>query len=81
MSERQQNTACHTRETMHHRYDDGFHHKHDKSHLAYRQHCRSHPVIIIKADSQEKEINESTGIIRRTNLQKIRKRFDKDRFH
>lgn len=80
MSERQQHTACRTRETMLHRYDDGLHHKHDKSHLPYRQHCRTRPVLI-NGLSTDKEINGSTGIIRERNLQKIRKRFDKGRFH
>lgn len=81
MSEKQQHTACRTRETMLHRYDDGLHHKHDKSHLPYRQHCRSHPVVISTAATEEKQINDSTGLIRKRNLQKIRKRFDKERVH
>jgi hypothetical protein len=83
MSEKQQHTAASMRETMLHRYDDGRHHKHDKCHLPYRQHCRSHPIGVpdgIKLD-EEKILSESTGHIRERNLQKIRKRFDKGRVH
>ncbi len=85
MSEKLQHTAATTRRTMLHRYDDGFHHKHNKSHLPYRQHCRSHIASWIKAVDDvesEKKVRLSTGRIREQNLQKIRKRIvDKGRFH
>ena len=46
MPDKQQHTAFSVHERMLLRYDDGLHHKHDKSHvLPYRKHCRSHPVI------------------------------------
>ena len=83
MSEKQQHTAEHTRELMNHRYGDGLHHKHDKSHWPYRQHCGSHPVLKPNSMSLNlnPEINASTGDCRKENLQKLRKRFDKGRFH
>lgn len=84
MSERQQRTAAQMRETMLHHYDDTLHHKHDKYHLHYRQHWPSHPhnaPQLANGHDKETPINESTGIIRERNLQKIRKRFDKGRFH
>lgn len=81
MSEKQQHTGEHTRELMHHRYDDGLHHKHDKCHLPYRQHCRSHPSQQTDALDRDLEMNASTGECRKRNLQKLRKRFDKGRYH
>jgi hypothetical protein len=82
MTDKQQHTAFSIHERMLLRYDDGLHHKHDKSHvLPYRKHCRSHPVIKLNRLIQAKDINESTGIIQIRNLQKIRKRFDKGRYH
>lgn len=83
MSEKQQHTAANMRNIMQHRYDDGLHHKHDKCHLPYRQHWRSHSSALdaeIKTDELETE-RASTGMIRERNLQKIRKRFDKGRVH
>ena len=44
MSERLQHTSASMREKMLLRYGDVLHHKHDKNHIHYRQHCRSHPV-------------------------------------
>ncbi len=84
MSEKQQRTAASMRETMLHHYDDSLHHKHNKNHLSYRQHWPSHPANAVQLTNRhdiEKPANESTGIIRERNLQKIRKRFDKGRFH
>ena len=82
MPDKQQHTALSVHERMLHRYDDGLHHKHDKSHvLIYRKHCRSHPALKPNGLLQEKDVNESTGIVRERNLQKIRKRFDKGHFH
>lgn len=82
MPDKQQHTALSVHERMLHRYDDGLHHKHDKSHvLIYRKHCRSHPVIKPTELTPEKAINQPTGTVREINLQKIRKRFDKGHFH
>lgn len=84
MSERLQRTAASMRETMLNHYDDTLHHKHDKYHLQYRQHWPSHPAKSVKiADGRdiEKGPMESTGLIRKRNLQKLRKRFDKNRAH
>lgn len=84
MSEKQQHTAEHTCEKMHHRYDDGLRHKHNKSHLVYRQHARSHAMALL-GDKDEwhptSVIHEPTGQCRKINLRKVRKRFDKGRYH
>lgn len=80
MSEKQQGTANGMREKMLIRYSDGIHHKHDKNHIPYRQHCRSHPVQEPIANNMNEE-NQSTGQIRIIKLRKIRKRLDKGRFH
>ncbi|MFA5959645.1 MAG: hypothetical protein WC785_03945 [Tatlockia sp.] len=80
MSEKQQHTAASMREKMSHRYDDGLHHKHDKNHIPYRHHCRSHPANGLN-NKQELDSNGSTGILREFKLRKIRKRLDKGRFH
>ena len=58
MSEKQQHTAAHMRELMEHRYGDGLYHKHNKMHITYRQHCRSHPVVIIIKDDEEDKLTE-----------------------
>ena len=81
MSERQQHTAAVMREKMMNRYGDGLHHKHDKLHNLYRLHCRSHPIKITSGNVDKIDINCSTGNLRAFKLRKIRKRFDKGRFH
>lgn len=80
MSEKQQGTVNSMRERMLVRYSDGHHHKHDKNHNPYRQHCRSHPVKTLDND-QNSESEGSTGLIRIRKLRKIRKRLDKGRIH
>lgn len=80
MSEKQQRTSVSTREKMLNRYGDGLHHKHDKYHNTYRQHCRSHPVQSKKAANDE-TVHSSTGKVGEFKLRKIRKRLDKGRFH
>jgi len=80
MSEKQQGTAHSMREKMLSRYSDGLHHKHDKNHIPYRQHCRSHPVQETNGHDINEE-NPSTGMIRAIKLRKIRKRLDKGRVH
>jgi hypothetical protein len=82
MSERLQGTASGLRDRMQKRYDDGFHHKHDKSHTPYRLHCRSHPVQ--KPDngmSEEHEPYSSTGQVREINLRKFSRGLAKARIH
>ena len=81
MSEKQQHTAASMREKMLNRYGDGLHHKHDKLHIHYRKHCRSHPAQPHTAIDGEQEANSSTGLLREFKLRKIRKRLDKGRFH
>ncbi len=44
MSEKLQRNAANMRLQMSEHYDDGIHHKHNKNHLAYRQHWRTYPV-------------------------------------
>ncbi|MBI2786627.1 MAG: hypothetical protein HYX60_10175, partial [Legionella longbeachae] len=43
MPDKIQRTAASLQQKMLSRYNDGLHHKHNKHHLEYRQHCRSHP--------------------------------------
>jgi len=81
MSEKKQHTATAMRLQMAHRYSDGLHHKHDKCHVHYRLHYRSHPVTVRHEYEQEKTIDDSTGYLRQFKLRKIRKRLDKGRFH
>ena len=84
MSERSQHTAASMREKMLQRYGDDLHHKHNKNHSAYRQHCRSHPVQkrINGWDAEsEPEVHCSTGHIREWNLRKYCKQYAKGRFH
>lgn len=82
MSERIQGTSEHLREKMLMRYGDGLHHKHNKNHRPYRMHYPSHPITnanSLKEFDLERDL--STGLIREYRLRKIRKRFDKGRFH
>ena len=80
MSEKLQRTAASMREKMLSRYGDELHHKHDKNHIPYRKHCKSHPVLSLNGQD-EQDINSSTGLLRALKLRKIRKRLDKGRFH
>ncbi len=81
MSEKQQHTAASMREKMLNRYGDGLHHKHDKYHNPYRQHCRSHPCKPHNGIDDATKENQATGLLRQFKLQKIRKRLDKGRIH
>lgn len=83
MSERMQQTAASMREKMLQRYGDDRHHKHDKNHIAYRQHCRSHPVTpkSIEKWNGEQELHCSTGVIREFKLRKCRKGLVKPDIH
>lgn len=85
MSERLQGTAKAMREKMLNRYDDGLPHKHDKNHIPYRQHYRTHPVqptftgpgSTVALDN----INHSTGELRLRKLRKYRNRLGKSFVH
>lgn len=81
MSEKHQRTAASMREKMLNRYGDGLHHKHDKNHVSYRKHFRSHPAQLNGQDEEAGVTNSSTGELRAFRLRKIRKRLDKGRFH
>lgn len=82
MPDKQQHTAFQIHEKMLLRYDDGLPHKHNRSHiLSYRKHCRSHPSIRLDETLQLSDNHESTGTILERNLRKLRKRFDKGRYH
>lgn len=81
MSEKTQHTAASLRERMINRYGDGLEHKHNKHHLSYRQHCRSHPSNQHANQDEESVLNGSTGLLREFKLRKMRKRLDKGRIH
>ena len=81
MSEKLQHTAARLQEKMSHRYNDGLHHKHNKNHILYRQHCKSHPSIQSQESEIEPQVNQSTGLIRLFKLRNMRRRVDKGRYH
>jgi len=81
MSDKIQHTAASLQEKMILRYGDGLYHKHNKNHLEYRQHCRSHPCNRNNDKDEEASINGSTGLLREFKLRKMRKRLDKGRIH
>lgn len=81
MSDKIQHTAASLREKMINRYSDGLDHKHNKNHLSYRQHCRSHPCNQDNGKDEESVLNGSTGLLREFKLRKMRKRLDKGRIH
>ncbi|HHF7375386.1 hypothetical protein [Legionella bozemanae] len=83
MPDKIQHTAASLQQKMLARYSDGLHHKHNKHHLEYRQHCRSHPCNQSNGLSNEEEdgLNGSTGLLRQFKLRKMRKRPDKGGFH
>ncbi|KTD76475.1 hypothetical protein [Legionella waltersii] len=81
MSEKLQHTAARLQERMNNRYNDGLHHKHNKNHLSFRKHFRSHPCQLVNNKNDEDLVNGSTGSLREFNLRKLRKRLDKGRIH
>lgn len=81
MSDKQQGTAATMREKMLNRYGDGLHHKHNKNHILYRKHSKSHSDQLLNGQAEEEQINSSTGLLRALKLRKMRKRLDKGRFH
>ncbi|PWY55853.1 hypothetical protein DGG96_10085 [Legionella qingyii] len=80
MPDKIQRTAASLQQKMLARYSDGLHHKHNKHHLEYRQHFRSHPCNQGN-DISEEELTGSTGLLRQLKLRKMRKRPDKGHFH
>ena len=84
MSDRIQRTAATMRETMLNRYDDGFHHKHDKYHLPYRMHWPSHPrntKQLSNGHEQTIEPNKSMSALGKKIVKKTRLRIVKHRIH
>jgi|GEM_PF-1427890 len=82
MSERLQHTTASMRAKMLQRYGDVLHHKHDKNHTPYRQHCRSHPVQKhLNGQEGEQKVNSSTGHVREWNLRKFCTRVAKGNVH
>lgn len=79
MPDKTQHTAASLQQKMLIRYSDGLHHKHNKNHLEYRKHCRSHPSQRNKLD--EENSKGSTGLLREFKLRKIRKRLNKGQIH
>ncbi len=80
MSEKKQHTAANLRKKMSNRYEDNFHHKHNKNQSFSRQRWKTHPSDAVNKDN-EKIMNSSTGLLRELKLRKIRKRLDKGHFH
>ncbi|MGC1181852.1 hypothetical protein [Legionella sp.] len=81
MPDKTQHTAASLQQKMLARYSDGNHHKHNKHHLKYRQHCRSHPSNQHNIINNKEELTGSTGLLREFKLRKMRKRPDKGHVH
>jgi hypothetical protein len=81
MSDKIQHTASGLQERMMHRYSDGLEHKHNKDHMEFRHHSKSHPCKIKQNILEEPITNGSTGLLREFKLRKMRKRLDKGRIH
>ncbi len=81
MSDKIQHTSTSLRQQMLNRYGEEFHHKHNKNHLHYREHFKTHPCNLDKNSEEEPKHNGSTGLIRQFKLRKMRKRLDKGRIH
>lgn len=82
MSERLQRTATSMREKMLQRYGDELHHKHDKNHLPFRRHCRSHPVQRTTYEPNgARDLNESTGLVGQRKLRQFSKGLNNRTIH
>lgn len=81
MSDKIQHTSIQLKEKMLLKYGDELHHKHNKDHLEYRRHCKTHPCKMSREYKPEPDYIGSTGLVRQLKLVKLRKRFDKGRFH
>ncbi len=80
MPEKTQHTAASLQQKMSTRYSDGLRHKHNKHHLEYRKHWRSHPCNQ-NHQLDEEENSTSTGMLRAFKLKKVRTRPDRGHFH
>ena len=84
MSDRTQRTAATMRENMLRRYDDDFHHKHDKCHLPYRMHWPSHPhnkTHLSHEQEQTPQAGETSSQLGKRIVKKTRLRIVKHRSH
>ena len=73
MSEKQQHNDYLTQLKMLNNYGDEHQHKHNKSHLSFRKHFKSHPVQIQRIDLDHMDMSNmerSTGLIRKEKLKK-----------
>lgn len=81
MTEKRQGTSLHTHDKMLSRYDDGLTHKHNKNHLIFRRHSKSHPVQPINGSSGDNTQELSSGMLGEFKFRKLRKRMDKGHIH
>jgi len=81
MSERKQHTSACMRKNMGRRYGDAFHHKHDKRHLEYRLHWRSHPVTILRNQDHPEIIKSQPDLFRAFKVKKTCKRLANTSIH
>ena len=81
MSERIQHTSALMRKKMANRYGNTFTPKHNKCHLDYRQHWKSHPCQIMRNQEQLGGIKSSTDLFRTSMKEKMWKRLAKTPFH
>ena len=81
MSERIQHTSAFLCKKMAHRYQDHFHHKHNKYHLSYRQHWRSHPSQTQQKQEHFEIIKSPADLFRAHVKEKMWKRLAKTPFH
>ncbi|MDF1828308.1 MAG: hypothetical protein P1U39_08530 [Legionellaceae bacterium] len=81
MSERKQHTSACMHENMGQRYGDEFHHKHDKRHLKYRLHWRSHPVTNLHKQEQPEIIKFQPDLLRTFKIKKTCKRLANTSIH
>lgn len=80
MSDRAQYTSQKLGEKMLSRYGTEFHHKHNKYHLTYRKHCKSHPCTP-NTEPERPDLEGSTGLVRQLNLKRMRKRPQNGGYH
>ncbi len=81
MPDKIQHTAASLQQKMLARYGDELHHKHNKHHLSYRKHYRSHPCNQNNNIDEDESPTGSTGLLRELKLKKMRKRPDKGQIH
>ena len=81
MSERKQHTSACMHENMGHRYGDEFHHKHDKRHLKFRLHWRSHPVTNLRKQEHPEIIKSQPDLFRAFKIKKMCKRLANTSIH